>query len=195
MENNIQEQIDNINNKLDRILDEIELQKRHRKEMDELKEDLMKVGKGLYDSAVEELEEVNDQIQTGDILHLVKKILRNINNITKTFEQLENTKDFIKDFSPVSRELFIDFMNKMDEFDRKGYFQFMKELTKVSDKIVTSFSVQDVKDLGENIVTILNTIKSLTEPDMLHSINNAVKVYKSLDIDVSEKVSIIQLVR
>ncbi len=191
----IQNQIDGINKKLDIILEEIALQSRHRREMEDLKDDLMRVGKDLYDTAVIEFEEVHDQIQTGDILYLGKKLLRNIKNITRTFEQLESTKDFINDFSPISRELFIDFMNKLDDFDRKGYFQFIKELTRVSDKVVTQFSVQDVKDLGENVATILNTVKSLTQPDMLQTINNAVSVYKSLDIEVSEKVSIFSLLK
>ena len=196
MENqNIQQQIDDINRKLDIILQEIELQSRHRREMDDLKDDLMRVGKDVYDTTVSELEEVHDHIQTGDMLHLGKKLLRNVRNITKTFEQFENVKDFINDFSPISRELFFDFMNKLDEFDRKGYFQFMKEFGRVMDNVVVSFSVKDVKHLSENVVTILNTVKNLTQPEMLNAVNNALKVYKNLDVDVSEKVSVFTLVK
>ncbi|HEY5535721.1 MAG TPA: DUF1641 domain-containing protein [Ignavibacteria bacterium] len=194
-EQNIQSQIDSINKKLDIILAEIELQSRHRREMEDLKDDLMRVGKDVYDSALIEFEEVHDQLKTGDIFYLFKKLLRNINNITKTFEQLENFKGFIQDFSPVSRELFLDFMNKLNEFDKKGYFEFLREISKISDNIVTSFSAEDVKNLGNNVVTILNTVKSLTQPDMLHAINNAVSVYKNLDIDVSEKVSLFSLIK
>jgi hypothetical protein len=168
-EQNIQSQIDSINKKLDIILAEIELQSRHRREMEDLKDDLMRVGKDVYDSALIEFEEVHDQLKTGDIFYLFKKLLRNINNITKTFEQLENFKGFIQDFSPVSRELFLDFMNKLNEFDKKGYFEFLREISKISDNIVTSFSAEDVKNLGNNVVTILNTVKSLTQPDMLHA--------------------------
>lgn len=191
----LQEQIDGINRKLDVILEEIKLQQRHRREMDDLKDDLMRVGKDVYQTAVVELEEVHDYIQTGDILYLFKKLLRNINNLTKMFETLENTRDFVQDFTPISRELFIDFMNKLDEFDRKGYFAFIKELNKVGDKVVTSFSVEDVKNLGDNIVTILNTVKNLTQPDMLHVINNAVAVYKKLDIEVEKDISLISLLK
>ncbi len=192
---NLQSQIDSINSKLDIILAEIEIQRRHRREMEDLKDDLMRVGKDVYDSALIELEEVHDQLKTGDIFYLFKKLLRNINNITKTFEQLENFKDFIQDFSPISRELFLDFMNKLNEFDKKGYFEFLREMSRISDNIVTSFSADDVKNFGDNIVTILNTVKSLTQPDMLHAINNAVNVYKNLDIDVSEKVSLFSLIK
>ena len=189
----VQTQIDEINHKLDIIIEEIEKQKQRRREMDDLKNDLMRVGDDLYSTAITELEEVSDYMQTGDILHLGKKLLRNINTFNKLFDQLESARDFFEDASPLVRESIIDFMNKMDEFDRKGYFQFMKELQKVMDKIVTSFTVEDVKALGENVVTILNTIKSLTQPDMLHSINNAVKVYNKLDIEIEEDVSYFQL--
>lgn len=190
-----QSQIDEINSKLDIILEEIELQKRHRREMEDLKEDLFRVGKDVYETAVTELEEVHDHIKTGDILHLGKKLLRNVNNLNRAFDQLESTRDFLRDVSPLVRESILDMMNKMDEFDRKGYFEFIKELQKAGDNVVTSFTPNDVKLLGDNIVTILNTIKNLTQPDMLQAINNAVAVYKNIDVKVDEKVSLFSLIK
>ena len=191
----LQDQIDAINRKLDVILEEIALQQRHRREMEDLKDDLMRVGKDVYDTAVVELDQVHDSIQTGDVLHLFKKLLRNIKTLTAMFEMLENAKDFIADAAPVSRELVLDTMKKLDEFDRKGYFEFVKELGKVADKVVTSFTIEDVRNLGDNIVTILNTVKHLTQPDMLQVINNGLGVYRKLNIQVDEEVSIRQLVR
>ncbi|MBC8484762.1 MAG: DUF1641 domain-containing protein [Bacteroidetes bacterium] len=191
----MQKQIDEMNKKLDIILEEIELQKRHRREMDDLKDDLTRVGKDLYLTAVDELEEVHDHISTGDMLYLGKKVLRNVNNITKMIEQLESVTDFLHDASPLTREYILDFMKKMDEFDRKGYFEFMKESVKILDNIVTGFTVDDAKKLGDNIVLILNTVKNLTQPDMLHSINNAVAVYKKLDIEVEKEVSVFRLLK
>lgn len=190
-----QEQINEINNKLDVILEEIELQRRHRSEMEDLKDDLMRVGKDLYQTAVDELEEVHDHLNTGDIVHLLKKLLRNVKTFTSMFEQIEGLRDFLNDFSPISRELAIDFMNRLNEFDKKGYFEFMKESTKIMDNIVESFSTEDVKLLGDNVVTILNTIKSLTQPDMLQAINNAVNVYKHMDVDTSDKISTVGLLK
>ncbi len=192
---NIQNQINEINKKLDLILEEIDLQRRHRREMEDLKDDLTRVGKDLFQTAVVELEEVHDALNTGDMLALGKKLLRNVNNISKTIEQLESLRDFLKDFSPISRESIIDLMYKLDEFDRKGYFQFFKEFGTVLDNIVTSFTVDDVKALGDNIVTILNTVKNLTQPDMLHAINNAVNVYKKLDIEVEGDISYVKLLK
>jgi uncharacterized protein YjgD (DUF1641 family) len=189
----MQTQIDEINRKLDIVIEEIELQKQRRREMDDLKDDLMRVGNDLYATTVNELEEVSDYLQTGDVLHLGKKLLRNINTFNKMFDQLESAKDFIEDATPLVRESIIDFMDKMDEFDRKGYFRLMKEMENVIDNVVTSFTVEDVRALGDNVVTILNTVKSLTQPDMLNAINNAVSVYTKLDIEIESNVSYFQL--
>lgn len=191
----VQNQIDQINNKLDIILEEIELQRRYRREMEDLKDDLMRVGKDLYISTVEELEQVSDHVNTKDIIHLGKKLLRNVTTISKSLEQLESFKDFVTDATPLFRESVIDLMKKLDEFDRKGYFEFGSEAVKIVDNVVTSFSKDDVKNLGDNVVTMLNTVKSLTQPDMLQTINNALNVYKQLDIQVSDNVSIFSLVK
>lgn len=190
-----QNQIDEINQKLNLILEEIALQRQHRRMLEDLKDDLYRVGKGLYETAIVELEEVHDHLQTGDIIHLGKKLLRNVNNLSKAFDQMESTRDFFRDISPLVRESILDMMKKLDEFDRKGYFQFTKELQKAADNIVTSFTAEDVKQLGENIVTILNTVKNLTQPEMLQAINNAIAVYKNIDIKVGEKVSMFSLLK
>ncbi len=188
-ENKMQTQIDEINKKLDIILEEIDLQRRHRREMEDLKDDLLRVSRDVYATTVEELDEISEHIQTGDVLHLGKKLLRNVKNINGMFDQLESMNDLLKDIAPVSREIIIDFMKKLDEFDRKGYFDFMREMNRAVDNIVESFTVDDVRALADNIVTILETVKNLTQPDMLHAINNALTVYKKLDFEVDEKVS------
>lgn len=191
----IQLQLEEINSKLNFIMEEVELQKKHRLELQDFKEDIIRVIKDLYVTSLEELEQVHDYLKTGDILDFFKKFLRNINNLAKFLEQLENVHDFLKDFGPISKSLSKDLMNKLDEFDRKGYFEFMKEAQEILDNIVTSFTVDDVKALSDNIVTILNTVKNLTQPDMLTAINNAVNVYKKLDIEIKEDVSLLKLIK
>ncbi len=187
--------MESIEQKLDVILQEIELQRAHRREMEDLKDDLMRVGKDLYQSAVVELDSVHDQFRTVDVDHLVKKLMRNVDTIARMVDRLESFRDFLEDASPLARESFIALMNRLDEADRKGYFGFVKEMGNVVDNVVASFTVEDVRNLGDNIVTILNTVKSMTQPDMLHAVNNALTVYKKLDLEVEEDVSLLALLR
>ena len=50
--------------------------------------------------------------------------------------------------------------------------------------------MDDVRLLADNVVTILETVKSLTQPDMLSAMNNAMKIYKNLETDEIEEYSI-----
>ncbi len=58
----VQAQIDAINRKLDFIVEELAHQKRHRLEMQDLKDDLTIVGRDLYQTGVEELEEISEHV-------------------------------------------------------------------------------------------------------------------------------------
>ncbi len=60
----------------------------------------------------------------------------------------------------------------MSELERKGYFGFVRQGMYVMDQVVTSFSEEDVKQLGDNVVLILNTVKALTQPEMMTMLNN-----------------------
>lgn len=195
MDNIIQQKLNDIEQKLNLIIEEIELQKKHRREMEDLKADLLLVGKDLYDSAVNELKEVQDHLQTGDILYLVKKLLRNVNNITKSFEMLESTKDFLKDFAPISKEMALDLINYLDEIERKGYFNYIKELKRALDNIVSTFSADDVRHLADNITTILGVVKNLTQPQIMHTMNSIISIYEKFDVEVPEKISLSTIIK
>ncbi len=47
-----------------------------------------------------------------------------------------------------------------------------------------------MKLLADNVVTILETVKNLTQPDMLKAINSGLIVYKSIEIENVEEYSI-----
>jgi uncharacterized protein YjgD (DUF1641 family) len=49
--------------------------------------------------------------------------------------------------------------------------------------------VEDVRALSDNVVVMLETVKNLTQPDMLKAVNNAVTIYKNLDMDNVEEIS------
>ncbi len=164
------------------ILNELAVVRKQRQEIQELKEDLTFIARDVFQTAVTEMEDVAPFVESGDFLNLFKKLLRNTRNITSAIEKFDSMLDFMEDGKPIGKELFNDLLSFLDELDRKGYFAFMKELTKVADNIVTHFSDEDVRLLGDNIVTILETVRNLSQPDMLQSINNAVSIYKNLDI-------------
>ena len=183
-------QLQDIHAKLDLIHAELEQARRQRQEFQELKDDLNRIAKDAFQTAVVELEDVAPFVHTGDFLHLLKKFLRNTNNITAAISRLESALDLMEDGTPIAKELFNDLLDKLDELDRKGYFTFARELTAVADNVITHFSVEDVRLLADNIATILTTVKSLTQPEMLSALDNALAVYRSLDTQAIEEYSV-----
>lgn len=191
--NKLDSQLSEINKKLDLLTEQAAITARRQREFEELKDDLQRIGTDIFQSAVVELNEVANHFDANDLLHLIKKVLRNVRNLSKMFDQLESVNDFIRDFAPSGKVAFLELLSTFDEMDRKGYFEFIKESTKVIDKVVTSFNVDDIRLLGDNIVSIMNTIKNLTQPDMLAAMNNAVSIYKNLDFVIDDKVSYFKL--
>lgn len=195
IEKNLEQQLAEINRKLEFLTEQMAMQAQRQRAWQELQDDLSRVGIDLFRSAVTELEEVSHHFDLQDLLHLMKKLLRNTRNFSQLVDRMESAGDLFKDFAPIGRQAFLDLLRTLDEFERKGYFEFSKELFAIIDRIVTTFTVEDVRALGNNVVAILSTIRNLTQPDMLSAVNNAVAVYKNLDVEVSEDLSYWQLLK
>ena len=196
MENKeLQNQIDDINRKLDVIIEEIEHQKRYRREIEDLRDDLIRVGTDVYHSAVLELEEFTYTLEMSDILLLGKKLLRNVNNIKTAFEQLESARDFIADFTSVSKGLFNDVLLKLDDLDKKGYFELLSESERLLDTFVSSVSVEDLKRLNETIPQLASIMRKLAKPESVEKLLTAVSTFDSYSFDPTRKASIVSLLR
>lgn len=195
MEKNIQTQIDELNTKLDIILDHVNRQRLKSESVDDLVSDFSIIGKDMYDSAVAELEDRSIEIDPDDVKMIALKLMRNIRNINGVLDTFESASDFLKDASPIMNEMIIDTIKKLNEFDQKGYFEFISEAGAIVDNVVTHFSRDDIRLLADNVVTILETVKNLTQPEVLSSIDNAVKIYSSLEMESVPSYSIWQLMR
>ena len=189
-EENIQAQIDAINRKLDLILEEMHAQRESRQSLEDLTDDLSIIGKDIFKNTVIQLDKAGVEVDTEALTGIGLKLLRNINNINEFLEMLESINDFMKDAGPIVHQVGLDAIKKMHELEQKGYIDFFRELSKSLDNIVTHFSVEDVKALSDNVVFMLETVKSLTQPDMLKAINNALAIYKNLDMDQVEEYSL-----
>jgi uncharacterized protein YjgD (DUF1641 family) len=176
-----------VDRKLDIILEEVGEMRRIRREVEELKDDLALVGKDVFSTVVGEMEEVAPFVHSGDFAALLKKLVRNTNNLNELLTQLESGHDFLNDATPLARKLFHDALVEMNDLDEKGYFAMARELRLALDNVVGEFTVEDVHLLANNLVAILQTVKNLTQPEVLQSINNAVEIYKKIDFDSVEE--------
>ena len=139
---NIQEQINEINRKLDIVLEEVMAQKETRQSIEDLTTDLTIVGKDVFKSTVTELDNAGVEIDGEAVKQLMLKLVRNVDTLNEMFEMLESANDLVKDVTPILHQMGLDGIHLMNEFEQKGYFEFMKESMKIFDNIVTHFSVR-----------------------------------------------------
>ncbi|MCY1720342.1 DUF1641 domain-containing protein [Prolixibacteraceae bacterium Z1-6] len=191
----LQAQITELNQKVDLLLEYVNQQRLKTNELEDLLADVSIVGKDMYDTAVEELDNRMVHLDLDDVKGLMLRVLRNIDNMNKFLELFESMNDFIKDASPIFNEVVIDFSKKLHEFDQKGYFEFFAETGKIFDNIIAHYKPEDVRELADNVVTIMETVRSATQPEMMAALHNGMKVYGSMEVDNIPEYSIFKVLR
>lgn len=184
------ERLEALDRKMDLVLEELAAVRRVRREVDELRDDLTRVGKEMLPALATELDSVSPHLRPDDLAALLKQVLRSVDDLHASLATLHGARELVTDATPIARQLMNDAIGKLDELDRKGYFEKGREMTKVLDNVVANFSLEDIRLLSENVVAILSTVKNLTQPEMLTAINNAVEVYKKIDFDRVEEFSL-----
>lgn len=172
-----------LHSKVDRLAEQVSylaeqarLDSRRRDDRAELMRDLTPIADQAYHMAVEQLEEVQEYVDLGDLLRLLKRLLRNGRNFERMLSQLESAMDLAETAGPLADEAFARAVAVLTEMERKGYFAAARGGARIVDKIVTSFSADDVRRLGDNIVLILTTFKEMTQPEIMHFVRNTLLI-------------------
>lgn len=189
-EKTINTRIDALDNKLDLVLEYVNQQRLKSIAVDDLVADISLIGKDFYDTAVAELDNQSVEIDPEQLRLLGLNLAKNIGNINDMISLFGNVLDLMKDVGPIANEVIIDFTHKLNVLENKNYFEFFKELANVLDKVVSNFTPEDIRQLADNIVLILQTVKNITQPEMLNAMNSAVKVYGSVETDSIPQYSI-----
>lgn len=184
--------IDRLTEQVAFLAEEAELQRRQRQEWSDLKQDLTPVAMEAYQKVVEQLDEVEQYVQMEDFLRLGKRLVRSTNRLEQMLDQLESVSELTQDLAPLTQDAFVTLMARLDEMERRGYFAFVREGANIIDHVVESFSEEDVRQLGENIVLILETVKEMTQPQIMQLLRNTAVVVQD---DVAQDVSWPQLMR
>lgn len=194
-EKKMQQQIDDMNRKMDLVLEEVTAQREVRQTVSDLMADLSIIGNDLFGATVTELDSAGVNIDAEAVKVLLLKIVRNIDSLNEMFDTLEAAFDLMKDMTPVIRQIGLDGVDQLQKLESKGYLDFLMEASKIFDNIIAHFTTEDVRLLAENVVSILETVKNLTQPEMLTAINNGLVVYKSLDVNSVPEYSLMKAFR
>jgi uncharacterized protein YjgD (DUF1641 family) len=195
MADSTSKQIAELNQKVDTILEYVNQQRLKSQAMDDLVEDVSIIGKDVYDSTVKALDEHEVVLDPDELRELGIRVAQNVGNFNSILDTMGSVLDLLRDVGPIANEVIIDATKKLNEFEQKGYFEFMREFGNIIDNVVTYYQVEDARMLADNVVAILDTVKNLTQPDMLKSVDNAVRVFSKLEMDDIPSYSVFKVMR
>ena len=173
----VENQLTQIQDSLAAIQEELRIIRRTRDELEDLKEDLSLVAKDVLKNLLVEMEEISPYLNNAEVADFLKRVVRNTGGFNRLLMQLESIEDFITDATPVGKTVFNDSVAMLHKFEQKGYFEYVSEMGGILYNVTKNFSPEDVRLLSDNIVSILMTIKNLTQPDMLKAVNNAAAIF------------------
>jgi uncharacterized protein YjgD (DUF1641 family) len=190
-----------LHNKIDLLTEQVSVlatcqanQERRQQDFDELKHDMIPIANHMIKLTIEELAEIGDEFRIEDLLFLLKRVMRNTHLILTLFDRLEGIMGVADEVEILGKQVFNFTVEELDRLERQGYFGFAREGWAILEKIVAEFSEEDVRALGDNIVTILSTIRNMTQPEIMTLANNAVGAIQE-EIPNTDKVSSWALLR
>ena len=163
----LERKIDVMSVQMDLLVEELREQRLRRQQWDELRSDLAPIAGEAMTLASNELEAIQEWVQPEDMLRLLRRILRNTNNIEDGIARFESLMDLLDDVGPLTSEAVTKILTTLEDFEQRGYFEFANAALGIADRIVTTYSKEDVEALGDNIVQMLDIVKDLTQPEML----------------------------
>lgn len=181
---NIQEQINDIQRKLDTILESIEQQKQSREALDDLVADVGLVAKDAFGHAVVTLDKAQVELDHSHLSMLFIKFLQNIDTFYEMLEMMESARDFLKDATPILHQVGLDAIHKMNEFDRKGYFDILRNLSSpdVLDGFVrASRAMAEVKmDDRLDDRSLFALLREMNSPEVRKSLSYSLRLVKAM---------------
>ena len=79
----------------------------------------------------------------------------------------ESVKELTSDLTPIAAQTMDSMVKSLMEAEGRGYIDFAKSGFGVVNRVVTNFTEEDVEALGDNVVLILETIKEMTQPELM----------------------------
>jgi uncharacterized protein YjgD (DUF1641 family) len=191
----IQEQINDINRKLDLLIDEVTIQRQNREAVNDLIDDVAVIGKDVFKNMVSELDNAGIELDGEALRSLLMKLIRNIGSMGMVLETLESLNDLTKDLTPIVKQIGLDGINKFNELEQKGYFEVINQLGITIDTIMSRYSREDLRKLSDNLIPVTDTLMIIADPRVLEKINSITTTLRDIKTNEIEEYSVWRMIR
>lgn len=168
------EQLTEMNRKLDLLTEQVGHLYARTVALEELKDELVRIARDGMAALTVELEAMEHEFNAEEITHLVRQLVRSTPRMINLLEMLESFEGFASEMTPLSKEIMRDVVQKLAVAEERGYFRMVEGGIALFDRVASHYCQDDIDKLSDNIVVILDTVKRMTQPEMLSVANKAI---------------------
>jgi uncharacterized protein YjgD (DUF1641 family) len=194
-ERSVDERLDLLTEQVALIAEEMRQQRLQRERWADLVSDSAPVVSGAFDMVSRELESLSDDVTVEDVVQLARTVARAVPTMEALLRQLESISALGDEIVPLAAPAMATVTSTLQELDDKGYFTFAKGGVDIVDKVVTSFTEDDIDALGDNVVLILNTVKEMTQPEVMTLLQRTALTAQDVDDEFTEAPSTFALLK
>lgn len=159
------ERLDRMAGQLQEISDEMRRQRGERDRRRELAGDLAPLTGQAMSAAIRHLDA--DSRELGEVASLAHALARNAAVLEAWLGPLRGMAALADEAGPLAAPAVASLTARMQQLDERGYLSLARQAGGILDTVVTSFSEEDVRLLGDNIVLILQTVRQMTQPEVM----------------------------
>jgi uncharacterized protein YjgD (DUF1641 family) len=163
----VDEKLDLLMAQVAAMSDELARERAARAQWADLVAELSPVASGAMAVATRELEGLSDDLTGDDLARFARTLARSLPTIERLLAQLDGVSELAATVTPLGSQAMAVLTSTLQTADEKGYGAFARGGAAIADRVVTSFSEDDVAALGDNVVLILDTVRQMTQPEIM----------------------------
>jgi hypothetical protein len=190
MENQeLQQQIDILNQKLDLLLGYVEDQRRRSMVVEDLVDDVSRVGTEIFKSTIDQFEHQSVTFDGEAFQSMLFKLIKSIPTFNKMLDMLESANDLIKDASPIVMEVFIDITHQFQILEENGTIDALKKIGNdmanpqfAQNLALFTHAIASVKpDETLDKKSLFGLMKEMNKPEVRQSLGFILRIAKAIN--------------
>ena len=174
--------------KLGSIEAELAEMRQAKRPLEDLVEELNPIMKQALYALIEEFKDVETSFQLEDLLPLVKRFLRNVNNLTSTLETLETVIDMWNTMEPMMKSALHNTVRYLGVLEQRGVFRTYEAMLEVRAKVAQHYGADDIEAMGDSFVAMLGLLKKMSSPEMIGFLEKLTELPAHIDFSAAKPV-------
>lgn len=192
-ERDLVDRIDELSARVEHLTELIEADRAGRRVLADLATEAMPLARSAYEQLAVRLDASTLDIEAVGALLL--RLGEAAPELERMLDTLESGSSLLREISGLSGDAMRSLIEAMERLEARGYVTWAQGGLEVVDRIVTSFDEDDIAALGDNVVLIFETIKEMTQPDVMHMLQRSARLVREDAEQQPPKLSMFRLLR